>query len=82
MSAGPGTYTTLNRTYWKKADAYGTLITPDSTYYHVLRAHTYDYSDSHGLCYGMVFPNLKGSCGREKYLEVFWFEPEEIEIKG
>jgi hypothetical protein len=39
-----------------------------------------DYSDSHGECYGLVFPNKKGHYGRKESLEVFWFEPEEIEI--
>lgn len=39
-----------------------------------------DYSDSHGECYGIVFANFNGSSGRKEHLEVFWFEPDEIEI--
>jgi hypothetical protein len=39
-----------------------------------------DYSDSHGLCYALVFPNLKGYYGRKEQLTVHWFDPEEITI--
>ena len=37
-----------------------------------------DISNSHGLCYGLVFPNLKGYYGREKQLTIHWFDPEDI----
>lgn len=38
-----------------------------------------DYSDAHGLCYGVVFPNANGHSGRTNNLQIHWFEPEEIE---
>jgi hypothetical protein len=39
-----------------------------------------DYSNSHGECYGLVFPNEKGYYGRTDSLEIFWFDPIELEI--
>ena len=39
-----------------------------------------DFSNSHGLCFGVVFPNIHGNSGRTETLEIKWFEPEEIEI--
>lgn len=40
-----------------------------------------DFSDSHGLIYGLVFPNLHGHSGRKDELKIHWFEPEEIEFE-
>lgn len=39
-----------------------------------------DFSNSHGIRYGIVFPNLKGHSGRKEQLTVHWFDPEEITI--
>ena len=41
-----------------------------------------DYSNGHGLCYGVVFPNLNGYYGRigKETLQVHWYEPDEIEL--
>lgn len=38
-----------------------------------------DYSDGHGLCYGVVFPNVNGYYGRKDNFEIHWFEPEQLE---
>lgn len=38
-----------------------------------------DYSDSHGLTYGVVEPNFNGSRNRKDELEIHWLEPEELE---
>jgi hypothetical protein len=40
-----------------------------------------DYSDSHGLCYGLVFPNTKGFYGRTDSLPIRWFDPKEVSFK-
>jgi hypothetical protein len=40
-----------------------------------------DVSDSHGLCYGVVFPNISGADGRQDSLSVYWFEPNELKRK-
>lgn len=38
-----------------------------------------DYSDSHGLCYRVVFPNLNGAYSRKDWIESEWLDPEQIE---
>lgn len=38
-----------------------------------------DISDSHGLMYGIVYPNFYGSSKRQSLLEVHWLEPDELE---
>lgn len=40
-----------------------------------------DYSDSHGLVYGVVTPNFDGHRGRSPHniLQVQWIEPEDLE---
>ena len=39
-----------------------------------------DFSNAHGLCFGVIFPNIKGSSSRETKLLIHWFEPEEVEF--
>lgn len=41
-----------------------------------------DFSNSHGLCFGIVFPNRYGSQERKDSLHVYWFEQDEIVIVG
>jgi hypothetical protein len=37
-----------------------------------------DISNSHGLTYGVVKPNLAGSYGRKNELTVYWLDPTEV----
>jgi hypothetical protein len=40
-----------------------------------------DYSNAHGLTYGVVKPNFDGLKGRtESHLEICWVEPDELEV--
>jgi hypothetical protein len=39
-----------------------------------------DYSNAHGLCFGIVYPNTRGHYGREESLFIEWFDPNEIEF--
>lgn len=46
-----------------------------------------DFSNSHGLCFGVTFPNVHGRNGRsylerppQQYLDVEWFDPWQVEI--
>lgn len=40
-----------------------------------------DYSDAHGLYYGLVFPNLKGHAGRKDDLKIYWFDSEQLKFE-
>ena len=39
-----------------------------------------DFSNAHGLCFGVVFPTVFGSQGRNETLAICWFEPHQVEI--
>ena len=39
-----------------------------------------DFSNSHGLCFGVIFPNRDGSSARTETMKVKWFDPDEVEI--
>jgi hypothetical protein len=39
-----------------------------------------DYSDAHGLVYGVVEPNFHGLFGRKEELHIHWIEPDELEF--
>lgn len=37
-----------------------------------------DFSNSHGLMFGVIFPNVHGSRGRTDTMTVEWHEPDEL----
>lgn len=37
-----------------------------------------DFSNSHGLCFGVVFPNTNGSYGREDSLTIEWIDEVDV----
>jgi len=39
-----------------------------------------DFSNAHGLCFGVIFPNTKGSYNRDIIMKIQWFDPEEVEF--
>jgi hypothetical protein len=38
-----------------------------------------DYSDAHGLVYGVIEPNFDGHRGRKDTCPIYWLDPEELE---
>ena len=39
-----------------------------------------DFSNAHGLFFGVVFPNVRGSSGRSGVLNIEWLDPDEVDI--